>query len=198
VSALSTAPFCSVSRLNGLLRDLRAGLGQQMFFWGKDVVHPSGNLFAGQGFTKSPSRGLQGTSCYGVEWQDGSIQLHGSCAGWYPRGGGEGFIYIRPLHGCFVWRGEEIPVPGEWESAQSAGADPMKIRELALPFLDWWLHSETWIRETCGSSYRAACFRHFKRLPKSRPWLPPADGLRWLRAFRESPEKVERVNRFVR
>lgn len=48
----------SMSRLGGLLRDLTAGLTQQMFFWGKDVVHPDGNLLVRQGFAKSPSAGL--------------------------------------------------------------------------------------------------------------------------------------------
>ena len=72
----------TTSRLGGLLRDLTAGLKQQMFFWGRDVVHPDGNLLVRQGFSKSPSAGLQGTSCYGLDWQGGRIELHGACAGW--------------------------------------------------------------------------------------------------------------------
>ena len=195
MSAIPTSPLCSASRMNGLLRDLSAGFAQQMFFWGKDAVHPSGNLFVAQGFTKSPSPGLQGTSCYTLEWQGGRIQLHGSCAGWYPDQG-DGFIYIRPLRGCFVWQGKGLPVPGEWTHAHAAGVPLLKRWELALPFLDWWLDSEFWVRENCGSSYRAACFRHFKQLPKARPWLPPAEGLLWLRTFRESPGKVARAKRY--
>jgi hypothetical protein len=50
-------------RLSPLFRDLAAGLFQQMFFWGKDVVHPAGNLFLRTGFEKRPSTGLTGTSC---------------------------------------------------------------------------------------------------------------------------------------
>ena len=68
--------------------------GSPVFFWGRDVVHPDGNLLVRQGFSKSPSAGLQGTSCYGLDWQGGRIELHGACAGWYPRDGGEGFNFF--------------------------------------------------------------------------------------------------------
>ncbi|MGC6467726.1 MAG: hypothetical protein ACON5N_19260 [Akkermansiaceae bacterium] len=66
-----------------VLRDLANGLQQQMFFWGQDVVRPERNLLVEQGFSRSPSRGLKGTSCYRREWQGGHVELYGSCAGWY-------------------------------------------------------------------------------------------------------------------
>lgn len=112
-----------------------------------------------------------------MDWQGGRIKLHGACAGWYPRdGGGGGFIFIRPLGKCFVWLGQSAPVPGEWSPDLRAPADFEKLRAAALPFLDWWLHSELWIGDLLGGSYRTNCFRHFKRLPRSRPWLPPHHG----------------------
>lgn len=187
----------TTSRLGGLLRDLTAGLKQQMFFWGKDVVHPDGNLLVRQGFTKSPSAGLQGTSCYGLDWQGGRIELHGACAGWYPRDGGEGFIFIRPLGKCHVWLGGSAPVPGEWPAGLIAPTDFEKLHACAAPFLDWWLQSEAWIDELLGGSYRTNCFRHFKKLPKSKPWLPPADALRWVAQLRDDPRLVARAKRFA-
>jgi hypothetical protein len=181
----------------GLIRDLAGGFAQQMFFWGRDVVHPSGNLLAAQSCVKSPSTGLQGTSCYALAWQGGLIHLHGSCAGWFPQGGGEGFIYIRPLRGCFIWKGGELPVPGDWSPAAAAAEDPVRLHELAAPFLDWWEHSEAWVKERFGSDYRSSCFAHFKRLPGSRPWLPPAEALRWIGSFRHTPGRTDRVRRLL-
>lgn len=192
---MSTATVPDSRRLMGLIRDLAAGFAQQMFFWGRDVVHPSGNLLSAQGFTKSPSAGLQGTSCYTLDWRGGRILLHGSCAGWFSRGVGEGFIYVRPLRGCFIWEGDDLPVPGEWDSLGSGAQDPAKLHELALPFLDWWLHSEAWVNERCGDGYRASCFRHFKRLPRSRPWLAPVEALRWIGSLRRSPGLTDRARR---
>lgn len=187
----------TTSRLGGLLRDLTAGLKQQMFFWGKDVVHPDGNLLVRQGFSKSPSAGLQGTSCYGLDWQGGRIELHGACAGWYPRDGGEGFIFIRPLGKCHVWLGQSAPVPGEWPADLIAPTDFEKLHACAAPFLDWWLQSERWIDELLGGSYRTNCFRHFKRLPKAKPWLPPVAAMEWVAQLRDAPRSMARSKRFA-
>ena len=41
--------------LSPLFRVLATGLRQQMFFWGKDAMHPEGNLFVRTGFDKRPS-----------------------------------------------------------------------------------------------------------------------------------------------
>ncbi len=182
------------SRLGGLLRDFTAGLKQQMFYWGRDVMHPTGNLLVGQGFAKAKSDGLQGTSCYRFDWQGGCIELHGACAGWYgPEGG---FIFVRPHGKCFAWGSDRPPVPGEWPVELLGEPGPREVRELALPFLDWWLGSERWIERRLGPGYRAACHRQFKHLPRSKPWLPPAAADTWLRRFRENPAGLDRWKRF--
>lgn len=186
----------SPSRLGGLLRDLTAGLKQHMFFWGRDVVHPDGNLLVRQGFEKSPSAGLQGTSCYGRNWQGGRIELHGACVGWYPKNHGEGFIFIRPLGKCHVWLGHSAPVPGEWSTDLIAPPDPQKLHERAGPFLDWWVQSEQWIDDLLGGSYRTNCYRHFKRLPKSRAWLAPEQAVKWVTRLRDDPSATPRSKHF--
>ena len=66
-----------------------------MFFWGKDAIHPQGNLFLRTGFRKRESTGLQGTSCYRLPWQNGALELHGSHAGWLNFDGG--IFFLRPL-----------------------------------------------------------------------------------------------------
>lgn len=99
-------------RFSPLFRDLAAGLNQQMFFWGKDAILPEGNFFVTTGFTKRPSPGIQGTSCYRLPWQGGAIELHGSHAGWLGTDGG--FFFIRPLARCVRWLSPTPPVPGQW------------------------------------------------------------------------------------
>jgi len=181
------------SRLGGLMRDLASGLAQQMFFWGRDVVHPSGNLLLDQGLRKSPSTGLQGTSCYALEWQGGTIELHGACVGWYPEAAGNGFIFIRPLGKCFTWLGDGPPVPGDWPCELLAPPDFDRLRVASLPFIDWWLQSERWVHAEFGPAYRARIFRKFRHLPRSKPWLPPEAAKSWLESFRSDPAKAERA-----
>ena len=89
------------------LRDLAEGIQQQIFFWGQDVLRPEGNFLLEQGFEQSPSTGLKGTSCYRREWQQGHVELYGSCAGWYSESGR--FTFIRPWKRCVVWRSGDSP-----------------------------------------------------------------------------------------
>ena len=75
-------------------------------------------------------------------------------------------------------------------------AEPERLWAASRSFLDWWLDSERWIAARLGPSYRAACHRHFKRLPKSRPWLPPARAMEWVGRFRDDPFPTPRAKRF--
>jgi len=182
-------------RLSPLFRDLAAGLFQQMFFWGKDVVHPAGNLFLRTGFEKRPSTGLTGTSCYSLPWQGGSIELHGAHAGWFGDDGG--FLFVRPLGRCLRWLEATPPVPGEWDGGRyQRRADP-DLHAAARPFFDWWLSQEASVLRLTQPGYREACFRHFKKLPKTRAWLRPADGIRWIEGLRDHPETLPRARRFT-
>ncbi|NJR41629.1 MAG: hypothetical protein HC767_02145 [Akkermansiaceae bacterium] len=195
-SIISEKASAPARRTAGLLRDLSVGLKQQMFFWGRDVVSPRGNLLVEQGFEKTRSTGLQGTSCYGMDWQDGRVELHGACAGWYPENGESGFIYIRPLGKCFTWLESQAPIPGQWPEESLAPLGPNELHQACYPFIDWWLHSEQWIEKSLGSAYRADCYRQHKRLPKSKSWLPPITAARWLEQFRKNPMNLERAKRF--
>lgn len=194
---MSTASreFANSVRLPGLIRDLAGGLKQQMFYWGLDVANPGINLLVKQGFRREPSLGLKGTSHYKLPWQDGSIELHGACAGWFPHDGGAGFLYIRPFGRCHVWRGNHPPVPGEWPSELRCGCDPVLLHAVAARFIGWWLESEAWIEAVKGSAYRQACFRHHKRLPGSRAWLKPPSDRAWLGGFRDEPGRLPRAAR---
>ena len=179
-------------RLNpGLFRDLAAGLQQQMVYWGKDVVHPAGNLLVQAGFSKRASEGLQGTSCYTLEWMGGRIVLHGSQAGWFGEDGG--FLYIRPKHRCVKGLGGTPPTPGHWPQEDFQSCVDAELHALAVPFLRWWLHYEEWIRERFAEDYREQCYRQHKRLPKSRAWLRPRQAAGWIAGLCERPESLPRA-----
>ncbi len=164
-----------------------------MFFWGKDASHPAGNLFIRTGFEKRPSSGLQGTSCYSLPWREGMIELHGSHAGWFGRGGG--FLFVRPLLRCVRWLEETPPVPGSWPRECYDPAADDSMHAMAVPFLDWWLEHEHAVARLAGIRYRQECHRQFKKLPKTRAWLAPDDAQHWITGLRDAPETLPRASR---
>jgi hypothetical protein len=177
------------------MRDLADGFAQQMYFWGCDVVHLSGNLLLSSGFSKRASTGLQGTSCYSLPCQGGIIELHGSHAGWF--GEGEGFLFIRPLGRCVRWLDGQAPVPGNWPTHRFDSHADDAMHAAAAPFLDWWLDHESALTDRFGHAYRAACHRQFKKLPKSRSWLAPAAACRWVSGLRIDPRSLPRARKFT-
>lgn len=184
----------SVSPLSQLFRDLATGMHQQMFFWGRDVIHPEGNLFEQTGFEKRPSEGLQGTSCYRRPWQDGHIELHGSHAGWLTRSGG--MFFVRPLSRVVRWLDDSPPIPGEWPRERYSRRLDTELYKVACPFLDWWLEHEAEVLRLFGAVYREDCHQKYKSLPRARAWLRPETARRWVTGLRDRPEKLPRARRF--
>lgn len=178
-----------------LLRDLAAGMSQQMFFWGRDAVHSDGNIFIRTGFKKRPSTGIQGTSCYRLDWESGGIELHGSYAGWLGEAGG--ILFIRPLGRCVRWLQGEAPVPGSWPRESYDAKANEDLLAMARPFLNWWLSHEAEVARLTEDGYRDVCHRHFRKLPRSKGWLSPDLATRWVAGLRDEPEKLPRARRFA-
>ncbi len=176
-----------------LFRDLACGMGQQMFFWGRDAIQPEGNIFVGCGFRKRPSAGLQGTSCYSLDWAGGVIELHGSHAGWIGPDGG--FLFIRPLGRCVRWIASTLPIPGKWPAANFDTRADASLHASSIPFLSWWLDHEARVARIAGPSYRDACHRQYKKLPKTRPWLAPAIATAWVTRLRDQPASTPRARK---
>jgi len=174
------------------LRDLAAGLQQQMFFWGQDVVHPAGNLLVRNGFERLPSKGLKGTSCYRREWQGGIIELYGSCAGWY--GPKEGFTFMRPRKRVVIWdSGETTPIPGKRElESIRAGVSKEELHAASRPFLDWLISYERKVIDQFGIAYREENYLKYDKVPKATSWIWPEAALRWMTTFRDSPDELVR------
>ena len=182
--SISTIPSC-------FQRDLSDGLQQQMFFWGQDVLRPTGNFLGEQGFERSQSRGAKGTSCYRLEWQNGHVELYGACAGWYGQAGG--FTFIRPRRRCYLWNSvEETPTPGAWQKAFLGSATKSELYTAAIPFLDWLISYERAVLEGFGRSYRRENFRKYRKVPKAKQWVEPSAALQWFECLRDSPSELQR------
>ncbi len=189
----------SSAALRARLRDFTDALGQQMYFWGRDVVHPDGNLLCLHGCERRKSEGLEGTSCYRKALDGGAfVELHGACVGHYP--GGEAsanFLFIRTRRRCYLHSGTEPPAPGLYPDDLLATGPAAELYTASCRFLDWWLDYEDWIAGVTSPGYREACRRAFAKLPKSSPWLEPEAALAWLRRFRDKGAGVKRARRTV-
>lgn len=178
------------------LRDLAEGIQQQMFFWGQDVAHPTGNILVKQGFERLSSLGLKGTSRYRRKWQGGHIELYGACAGWY--GADRGFTFIRSRKRCVIWlSSESTPVPGAWEDQFiDKEATKEELYHASLPFLDWLLSYESTIPNQFGRAYREENHRKYSKVPKAKAWVEPDAALRWFQDFRHAPKKLLRPKKY--
>lgn len=186
------------SRLRGLIRDFTSLLTQQMYFWGRDVVHPEGNLLTLHGFDRRASEGLNGTSCYRIQSDQGTIELHGACVGTFSPDSLPGFLFIRNRHRCYLYQGDEPPIPGFYADDLLRSGPVFSLYHASCRFLDWWLDYEKWLTSAAGTGHREACYRTFRKLPTSRPILPPDESLRWLRQYRSSPESLQRIREWQR
>jgi hypothetical protein len=186
-------PDIPYSRKLVLLRDLRSALRQQMFFWGRDVL-TSGNLLIEFGFTRLPSPGLKGTSCYRQRHLDGVIELHGACAGWYPCVGNSrpGFLFVRTTGRCTAHHLHDPVIPGRYQSDKFIH-DIDATMSGAMLFAEWLAEYERWILDRQGADYRNQCRQMLGMLPKGRPWLLAEDAAEWLRTFAQHGPRAPRA-----
>ena len=177
------------------MRDFTDALGQQMFYWGRDVLHPRGNLLCHFGFDRRKSEGLDGTSCYRLNFDHDLIELHGACVGRYSEHQSS-FLFVRSRKSCYLYNGEEPPAPGFYAKESLRSAPVSDLFDASLSFLDWWLEYESWIHKATERGYRERCFQMFRKLPKSKPWLTPACGREWFRKYADSPEDLTRARKW--
>ncbi len=182
----------------GHLNDLTTGLAQQMFFWGRDVMN-GGNLLLQYGFQKRASTGLQGTSCYSMPWAEGLIELHGACAGWYPKKGqSTGFLFIRHDRRCYTHEQPAPVIPGRYNYDQLESGKLDRLMPASQEFTAWLVDYESWVQETTSPDYRESCHAMFCRLTASQPWLEPQHALAWLRLFAAASPTLPRVKQMRR
>ena len=176
----------------GFLNDLSNALGQQLFFWGCDVVHARGNLLSEFGLERYKHEGVKGSSCYRTRYKNDIIELHGLCVGRYSEHT-PSFFYTRQYRRCWVYESSTPPIPGKYSEDFINKTDFNTIEAASRNFLEWWLEYEAWIAQTTAPNYRQKCYQSFRKLPKSRTWLPPHAARSWLQMYMDSPDTVSRA-----
>ena len=152
----------------GLLKDLSNALGQQLFFWGCDVMYSEGNLLCEFGLERYKPEGIRGSSCYRTTYNDDIIELHSLCVGRYSQNT-PSLFYTRQYRKLWVYEDKTPPIPGYYEEDLLNKKALDKIEIASRSFLEWWLEYETWIEMTIGLDYRYKCYRAYRSLSKSKP-----------------------------
>jgi len=147
-------------------------LDQQMWFFGRDIQHPDGNLLLRFGFSRErPPSEVSGTSRYAIATDGGTLVLWGWGAVW--RDGHPHALLLR-RHGPgprlisaqgaldSVWAHTALVGTPAQSDAESA-----RLHTLLRDFAAWVHHYEQWVRTTCGEAWRAECAalrpRHVRR-----------------------------------
>lgn len=181
-------------RLNLLLKDCAKGFYQQMFFLGKDVIHPEGNYLQKFGFEKSPSKGLKGTSCYTAGWGGGIVELYGACAGYY--GTDSRVVFLRERCRFYHWLPPERLVAGVWTADDVQASSANVMFDAVRPLLNWWLEYEVWIEQQLGVDHRKRCYAAWKKLKSAKPWLEPEKVAGWLQYFLDESSQAIRPKQY--
>ena len=181
----------------GLLNDFTKALGQQLYFWGCDVIHPSGNLLCAYGMERRKEEGVKGTSCYRTTYKDDIIELHGLCVGRYSKNNAS-FLYTRKYRRCWIYEDSTPPLPGEYDKKLIKKKPIHQVELASRRFLEWWLEYESWIASRTNPAYRNKCYRYFRKLPTSKPWLQPDDAVSWLQQYMDSPGSLQRAKKWKR
>lgn len=166
--AMSLSSIASLSDRH-LLAEL---LDQQMWFFGRDIQHPDGNLLLRVGFARErPPAEVSGTSRYSVATPLGSLTLWGWGALWRddrPR------ALLMRRHGPGprlvpeTTRLEHVWAHTAFADARAAADGELARTSMLLADFAGWVHAyEQWVRATCGESWRSACValrpRHVRR-----------------------------------
>jgi len=182
-------------KLRLLLRDCANGFYQQMYFWGKDVIHPKGNQLRAYGFKKSPSKGLKGTSCYTYESDGSTIELYGSCAGFYTDE--INMVFLRKRCRFYQWLPEHRLVAGRWSQDDIQLDDPDVTLTSLASFFNWWVDYEKWIEQRFGKNYREQCYTEWSKVKGKPAWLPPESARRWVQDLVEKRDSHIRPKQYV-
>lgn len=143
-----------------------------MWFFGRDIQHPDGNLLLHFGFVRQrPPAGVSGTSRYAMATPSGTLMLWGWGAVWREA---EPHALLLRRHGpgprllsatrCLdaIWAHTAL----DGEPARSPDA-MARVGGLLTHFAVWVHEYEQWVRGHCGEAWRTECAalrpRHVRR-----------------------------------
>lgn len=96
------------------LRSVEAAklLEHQMYFWGKDVLHPAGNLLVALGCSSfRRDDAPHHVRCYALTAPQGRVVLHSTGVLLQPDEGQCGIAYLRPAHRLYHVPPQAMPLP---------------------------------------------------------------------------------------
>lgn len=171
------------------LRSVEAAklLEHQMYFWGKDVLHPAGNLLVALGCTpfrrdEAPHQ----VRCYALTTPQGRVILHSTGVMFQPDEGESGIAYLRPAHRLYHMPPQILPLPCATAKSIHPGLRSVKSTEFpaALTSLLLFVRDyETRVAAQLPARAREEAWREHRRTATHGiKWLPPADSRRWLDA----------------
>lgn len=175
----------------GLINDFTSALGQQLYYWGCDVVYSQNNLLSRFGLKKCKSNGKGSDSCYRMEFKDDIIELHQLCVGRYSQDN-LGFLFTRQYRRCWTYQSSSPPLPGFYDKDLIEPLSIIETEKSCRKFAEWLIEYESWIKKNTPPSYREYCYKSYRKIPKSKSWLPPSIALDWLKKFVDSPRTLER------
>jgi hypothetical protein len=158
-----------------------------MYFWGKDVLHPAGNLLVALGGTPFRNDAVaHKVRCYTLNTPQGRIVLHSTGVLLQPADSGCGIAYLRPTHRLYHVLLQDMPLPCPSAKSIPDTLPPVRASDfpssliLLLQFVrDYEAQAArilpTHAREQAWREYRRTASRGIK-------WLRPVDSTRWLEA----------------
>ena len=142
---------------------------QQVWCWGRDVEHPSGNLLMRFGFERHRDQSSTDRStCYRLDQEKLHVALwgFGMFFGCRDLGG----LYLGRFEFCPGWAPvESLSLSIHWPEDLPAFSRPqgkaqwLNARRLWKASLNWIAKYETWVRTTAGLAYRRDCVDNWLR-----------------------------------
>ena len=193
---MAVSPVSGASRRTG-----QRLLDRQCWYWGRDIVHPEGNLLLEAGFLKRrPPAGEVGSSCYTLSFPDGGSLLlwgFGLLYGTLSKGS----VYLNRYQFRPAWLPSEKVREPIWKPTAIPPAQtppsPCIPVDLTVAAIRRIADYEEWVLARCGLEYRRAVLRQWKRPYKRVP--PQAVPQAW-RALADAidgqprPETMEKSN----
>ncbi len=143
---------------------------QQLWCWGRDILHPSGNALLRYGFTRQrPPADGRGSSEYGLQlcpqrrvtlWGFGLLYGDASAGGLFLKRYGFAPRLLElaetPAH---IWQTEQLPALRAPRSLQDRRCAHLLLKDA----LRWVADYEKWARQELGLAYRQRCLQDWQK-----------------------------------
>ncbi len=187
------------SQVSGLprLRSVESAklIEHQMYFWGRDVLHPDGNRLVAAGcqsFRRTECS--HAVRCYQLETPAAQIILHSTGVSLQPTDGSPGVVFLRPTHRLYHLPEGALPLPYDKDTVRSLrGILPSEFPKALTTLLAFVQAYEDWAADQwLPTGSRLAAWREQKSsATKGIRWLKPQESLQWLDACLASRQTAD-------